>query len=72
MTVGRNIKHMRKTRALSLDDVAKRAGISKQGLWQIEEGKSSPTFVTLEKIAHAFNVSVSELIREDAETLAAV
>jgi len=58
---------MRKSRALSLDDVAKRAGISKQGLWQIEEGKSSPTLVTLEKIARAFYVPVSELVSEDQE-----
>ena len=72
MAVGRNIEHMRKRRGLSLDDVARRAGISKPGLWQIEQGISSPTVKTLEKIAHAFNVSVSELVKEDAEALIVV
>jgi transcriptional regulator with XRE-family HTH domain len=34
----------------------------------IEQGKSSPTMTSLEKIARALSTPVSELVREDAVT----
>ena len=68
MNAGRNVKHLRKRRGLTLDDLANRAGITKSGLWQIEEGKSSPTVATLEKIGDALGLSVSELVSEDLES----
>ena len=66
-TVGRNIKHIRLGRGLSLDDLAKRAKISKPGLWAIEEGKTSPTFTSIDKVARALGMSASELVSEDLE-----
>ena len=68
-TVGRNVKHLRMRRHLTLDALAKRAKMTKSGLWQIEEGKSSPTMASLEKIAGALSLPVSELVREDLEQL---
>ena len=62
--IGKHIKDLRLRRGLSLNDAARRAKMSKPGLWQIEEGISSPTMRSLDKIAHAYNVPVSELVSE--------
>ena len=70
--VGDNIKHIRVSRGLSLEDLAKRADMTKVGIWQIETGKSSPTMKSLEKIAKAFYMPVSELVSEDRERGAAI
>jgi transcriptional regulator with XRE-family HTH domain len=66
-TVGRNIKHIRTGRRLSLADLAKRAEMSKPGLWAIEEGKTSPTFTSIDKVARALGMSASALVSEDLE-----
>jgi transcriptional regulator with XRE-family HTH domain len=66
-TVGRNIKHIRLARGLSLDDLAKRANLSKPGLWAIEEGKTSPTFTSIDKVARALGMSASTLVSEGLE-----
>jgi transcriptional regulator with XRE-family HTH domain len=65
-TVGRNIRHLRESRGLPLEAVAKRAGLSKQSVWAIERG-SSPRIDTIEKLARAFSVPASELISENYE-----
>jgi XRE family transcriptional regulator, regulator of sulfur utilization len=60
--IGTRIKDLRLQRGLSLNDAARRAKMSKPGLWQIEEGITSPTLRSLDKIAQGYNVSVSELV----------
>jgi transcriptional regulator with XRE-family HTH domain len=66
--VGNNVRTLRESRGLSFEDLAKRAGMTKSGVWMIEQGKSSPTMTSLEKIARALSTPVSELVREDAVT----
>lgn len=60
--VARNLKRLRKTREMSLDDVAKQTGISKSMLGQIERGVSIPTVETLGKIVSGLRVSFNSLI----------
>lgn len=60
--VGKNLKHMRKERHLSLDKLAEATGVSKAMLGQIERGESSPTLNTLWKLATGLKVSFSSLI----------
>jgi transcriptional regulator with XRE-family HTH domain len=59
------LKNLRAERGLTLDDLAARAGISKAGLWKIENGKSVPNLRTLEKLARAFSVEVEDLVGKD-------
>jgi transcriptional regulator with XRE-family HTH domain len=66
--VGNNVRTLRESRGLSFEDLARRAGMTKSGVWMIEQGKSSPTMTSLEKIARALSTPVSELVREDAVT----
>ena len=59
--VGLKIKKLRKVHDLTQEQLAEQAGISVDFLSLIERGKNAPSFETLEKIAHAFQVSVKEL-----------
>lgn len=56
MEYGRALKICRAAVALSQQDVAKRAGITKSYLSLVEGGKRSPSLATLEKICKAMRV----------------
>ncbi len=60
--VSRNLKRIRKSREMSLDDVAKQTGISKSMLGQIERGVSIPTVETLGKLVSGLRISFNSLI----------
>lgn len=57
--VGLALKQLRQQRGWSLDQAAHACGVSKAMLGQIERGESSPTVVTLWKIAGGFHVPFS-------------
>lgn len=63
--VGKNLRSIRRQRALSLDKVAELTGVSKAMLAQVERGDSNPTISLLWKIANGLRVSVSALIAEE-------
>lgn len=63
MQVGQSIRHLRNQKGLSLRELARRAGVDHSNLGKIERGTgSSPTLDTLEKIAKALNVTLSEML----------
>jgi transcriptional regulator with XRE-family HTH domain len=61
--IAKNIESIRLKRGLTQVELAQKAKISQPALHKIEAGKSSPSIETLEKIANALKVSVSELIK---------
>jgi len=64
------IRHLRKQRDISQEELALRAGINTVYYGQIERGQKCPTIDTLYKIATGLDVSLSDLLRFD--TLSAV
>ena len=56
------IKFERMKRNLSQEDLALAAGISRNGLSNIESGKASPTIDTLEKIANALGIAFLDFV----------
>lgn len=64
LTVGRELKSVRQSRGLTLDELAALTGVSKPMLGQIERGQSSPTINTLWKIATGLKAPLSSLLRE--------
>jgi transcriptional regulator with XRE-family HTH domain len=60
--VGRNLRRIRTRQGLSLERLAKVAGVSRAMLGQIENGKSTPTIALLWKITTALNVPFSAFI----------
>ncbi len=62
--VGRNLLAIRKSRGLSLDNVAELTGVSKAMLGQIERGDSNPTISVLWRIVGGLGISFTTLIEE--------
>ena len=56
--VGVALKQLRQQQGWSLDRAALACGVSKAMLGQIERGESSPTVVTLWKIAAGFHLTL--------------
>jgi transcriptional regulator with XRE-family HTH domain len=59
-----NTRALREQTQLSLSELARRAGISKGALSQLEAGQANPTVETLWALAQAFGVPFSDLIAE--------
>jgi transcriptional regulator with XRE-family HTH domain len=66
--VGANLRRLRSKRGLSLERLARRSGVSRAMLSQIELGQSAPTITTLWKIARALDVTFSALIAHRDDT----
>jgi XRE family transcriptional regulator, regulator of sulfur utilization len=62
--VAENLRHRRKARGMSLDDLARASGVSRAALSQIETRKTNPTVGLLWKIAVGLGVPFTELIGE--------
>ena len=60
------IRHLRRQRDMSQEELALRAGINTVYFGQIERGQKCPTVDTLYKIASGLGVSLSDLLRFDA------
>jgi transcriptional regulator with XRE-family HTH domain len=60
--VAENLRLRRKSRGMSLDDLARASGVSRAALSQIETCKSNPTLGVLWKIAVGLEVPFSDLI----------
>jgi len=60
--VAANLHEKRKTRALSLDQLAAASGVSRAALSQIETGRSNPSLGVLWKIAVGLGIPFAELV----------
>jgi transcriptional regulator with XRE-family HTH domain len=62
--LGSRLRQLRKTRGLSLADVAEGTGISPSFLSMVEKGKSDITISRLMRLVRWFGVSVADLVHE--------
>lgn len=63
--VAETLKRVRKDRGWTLDELARRSGVSRAMLSQIEACKTNPTIAVLWKISSAFGLNFSALLGED-------
>lgn len=63
--VGDALAALRQQRALSLDELSRRAGVSKSMLSQIERAQANPTVAVVWRLANALGVPISELLATD-------
>lgn len=61
--VGKNIRHLRRNRGLSQEQLAERADLHRVYVGQVERGEKCPSILTLEKIAQALEVETGELLK---------
>ncbi len=63
MVVGDKIRELRKKRGFSLEELARKANISKSYLWQLEKKKSKrPSAEVLYRIATALGTTIADLL----------
>ncbi len=66
--VAENLRHKRKVRGMSLDDLAKSSGVSRAALSQVETCKTNPTVGLLWKIAVGLGVPFADLLGQPRMT----
>lgn len=64
MTIGENIRKIRKEKKLTQSELAQKIGISYQQIGQYETGKRKPKIETIDKIATALGVKIVDITRE--------
>ncbi len=64
--IARNVALLRHDQRLSFEQLARRAGLSKGVVVQIERARSNPNIATLCRLASALGVAVVDLLAEDA------
>ena len=57
------MKNIRLSKGLTVDEVAQKTGLSKAQLWSWESGRREPDLAALVKLADALDVSLDMLIR---------
>ncbi|MCP2321250.1 helix-turn-helix protein [Nocardia amikacinitolerans] len=62
--VARNVRRYRLERVMSLGELARRSGLSKQTLSKIEQGVGNPTIETLSQLGAALDVTARRLLTE--------
>jgi transcriptional regulator with XRE-family HTH domain len=65
--LGQRIRHLRKTKSLTLQQVAQVLGVTRACVSKWETGASQPDLTRLGELAEVFGLSTSELIRSDTE-----
>jgi transcriptional regulator with XRE-family HTH domain len=66
-SLGQLVRSIRISRGMSIEALAKAAGVSAGGISQIERGVGNPAFTTLMKIASGMQVPVSSFLQTDQE-----
>ncbi|MFN3939704.1 MAG: helix-turn-helix domain-containing protein, partial [Chitinophagales bacterium] len=64
MSYGKKFKEVRRAHLLSQEQFAKKLGISRSVVSQIEIDKIQPTIQALRKLASTFNISLDYLMRD--------
>lgn len=58
------VKTLRKSQDWTLEELSAASGVSRSMLSQIERGKANPTLAVACRIAHAFGITIGELVEE--------
>jgi putative transcriptional regulator len=58
-SIATRLKELRTAAGMTQAELAAKAGLSLQGLWQIESGRRDPSWSTVVKLAKALNVSLA-------------
>ena len=63
MEIGRAIKEIRNEKGISQNKLSKLTGFNRGYLYKLESDLISPSLETLEKIAKALDIQVSEIVK---------
>lgn len=63
--ISEKLRALRKSRKMTLKDVADRAGCTSAYISQIEKGRANPSIATLKKIASVFNLKIVDFFLDN-------
>ena len=66
-SVGETVHRLRRGHGLTLDELARRSGVSKSMLSQIERNRTNPTFATVWRLTNALGIGLDEVLRNGDE-----
>jgi len=69
IALGKRTQKLRQKLGLTQEQLSERAGISPKNLSELENGRGNPTLTSLEGLAAAFGISLSELFDFESERL---
>ena len=69
MNLGESIRKIRQARGISQGEMQKRTGILRSYLSRVENGHTVPSFATLQRLAGAMGVTLSDFFSPDSEYL---
>jgi len=69
MSVGKNIKEIRLNLGLTMEEFANKIDFGKSNVSRWERGENIPNDLTLKKIAELANISVNELLHDQADVV---
>ena len=64
-SVGQVVHRLRRDNSLTLEELARRSGVSKSMLSQIERNRTNPTFATVWRLTNALGVGLDDVFRGD-------
>jgi transcriptional regulator with XRE-family HTH domain len=70
--VGATLQALRQSQGLSLDELSRRAGVSKSMLSQIERNQANPTVAVVWRLANALRVELAELLGGERVSVPAI
>jgi transcriptional regulator with XRE-family HTH domain len=65
--ISEKLRAFRKSRRMTLKNVADRAGCTSAYISQLEKGRANPSIATLKKIASVFNVKIVDFFMDDED-----
>lgn len=60
-----SFSRIRREKALTMQEVAERIGVTKGAIWQIETGRINPKVSTLKEMAKVYGCSIDELLQDE-------
>src|ERR1700755_2226777 len=66
MTLGQRLRHLRRSRGLTLAELGARVGRAPSALSLLEDGRRAPKRSVLEDLVNALSVQIEELLRRQA------
>jgi transcriptional regulator with XRE-family HTH domain len=63
------LRHLRESRGLTRQELARLSGVSRTHLWGIETGMVGPSLATLEKLSDALDVGLARLLSQPNDEL---
>jgi transcriptional regulator with XRE-family HTH domain len=67
--IAKNIKRLRQSKNISIEEMARLSGLTKGYISKIENSRKAPPITTLAKIAQALEADVTYLFKEEIESL---